>query len=335
MERPIHKSDDTSTFEQAQVRVEEISAGKKPQPISLKSAIYGNNLSISGIKHGRTSYRVTLDPAMRDQFGQTLGQTAAMVFTVGSAPAALAGPDKQFVVLDPAAAPRFSVYSINHNSLRVRLYSVGPENWSEFLAYMRNRDDRTPQTPPGKPVLTKIVSVASNPDEMAETRIDLTPVLDDGVGQVFIIVEPAVATVRRTRDSVAVWAQVTQIGLDAFVDSSELIGWATSLKDGKPIDGAQLSVNMAQRTDTRSEGTATTHADGIAHIALGGASNEGTRILVARKGRDVAILPENTYWWNDRSGWLKESRTRGGSSSMITRCTGPARCSCQGWIRRR
>jgi uncharacterized protein YfaS (alpha-2-macroglobulin family) len=299
---------DGSAFEQSQVRVEEISAAGKPQPVSLKSAIYGNTLSISGIKRGRTSYRVTLDPAMRDEFGQTLGQTAPIVFNVGSAPAALAGPDKQFVVLDPAAAPRFSVYSINHNSLRVRLYSVGPENWSQFLAYMRNRDDRTPRTPPGKLALSKIVSVTAKPDEMAETRIDLTPVLDGGVGQIFIVVEPAVATARRYRDSVAVWAQVTQIGLDAFVDSLELIGWATSLKDGKPIDGAQISVDVAQAASLRSETTGTTRADGIAHITLSGSINQGPRILVARKGGDVAILPENTYWWNDRSGWVKRDR---------------------------
>jgi uncharacterized protein YfaS (alpha-2-macroglobulin family) len=300
---------DTSGFEQSQVRVEETSAaGRKPQPVSLKSAIYGNTLNISGIKRGRTSYRLTLDPALRDQFGQTLGQTAPIVFNVGSALAALAGPDKQFVVLDPAAAPRFSVYSINHNSLRVRLYSVSPAHWSQFLAYMRNRDDRTPRTPPGRLALSTIVSVTAKPDEMAETRIDLTPVLDGGVGQAFIVVEPAVPTARRYRDSVAVWAQVTQIGLDAFVDNSELIGWATSLKDGKPIDGAQISVEVAQAASLRSEAAATTHADGIAHITLGGGSSEGPRILVARNGRDVAILPENTYWWNDRSGWAKRDR---------------------------
>ncbi len=298
---------DTSGFEQSQVRVEEVSsAGKKTQPVSLKSAIYGNTLSISGIKRGRTSYRVTLDPAIHDQFGQALGQTAPMVFNVGSAPAALAGPDKQFVVLDPAAPPRFSVYSINHNSLRVRLYSVGPENWSQFLAYMRNRDDRTPRTPPGKLALSKVISVAGKPDEMTETRIDLSPVLDAGVGQVFIVVEPAVATARRYRDSVAVWAQVTQIGLDAFADSSELIGWATSLKDGKPIDGVQVSIDVVRPAGLRSETTATTHTDGIARIPLSGGSSDGPRILVARKGRDVAILPENNYWWNDRSGWVKK-----------------------------
>jgi alpha-2-macroglobulin len=298
---------DTSGFEQSQVRVEEISvSGKKSLPVSLKSAIYGNTLNISGIKRGRTSYRVTIDPAIRDQFGQTLGQTAPIVFNVGSAPAALAGPDKQFVVLDPAAPPRFSVYSINHSSLRVRLYSVGPEHWNQLLAYMRGRDDQTPRTPPGRLALSKIISVTAKPDEMAETRIDLSPVLNEGVGQVFIVVEPVVPTARRYRDSVAVWAQVTQIGLDAFVDSAELVGWATSLKDGKPIDGAQISVEVAQATSLRSETAATTSADGIAHIPLSSGASKATRILVAHKGRDVAILPENT-WWSDQSGWVKKA----------------------------
>jgi uncharacterized protein YfaS (alpha-2-macroglobulin family) len=298
---------DGSTFEQSQVRVEEIqAAGKKSQPVSLKSAVYGNTLNINGIKRGRTSYRVTIDPAIRDQFGQTLGPAAPVDFNVGSAPAALAGPDKQFVVLDPAAPPRFSVYSINHDSLRVRLYSVGPEHWSQFLAYMRNSSDRVPRTPPGRLALSKIVGVAAKPDELAETRIDLTPALEGGLGQVFVVVEPAVPTAGRIRESVGVWAQVTQIGLDAFVDSSELLGWATSLKDGKPLDGAQLSIEGAQTPNLRSDAVVTTRADGTAEINLPSSSKEGSRILVARKGRDVAILPENNYAWNDHSNWVKK-----------------------------
>jgi uncharacterized protein YfaS (alpha-2-macroglobulin family) len=296
---------DASSFEQSHVRVEEIRDAAKPQPITLKSAVYGNTLAISGVKRGRTSYRVMLDPAIRDQFGQTLGQSAPLIFRVGASRAGLVGPDKPFVVLDPAAPPRFPVYSINRNSLRVLFYSVGPENWGQFRAFMRNRDDRTPRTPPGRLALSRTVNIPSKPDEVIETRIDLTPVLDTGLGQVFVIVEPTEATVRR--ESVSVWVQVTQIGLDAFVDSSELIGWATSLKDGSPIDGAQISVNVAQAGNTRSEATATTGADGIAHITLADL-RESSRILVARKGRDVAILPETAYWYSDSSGWVRRDR---------------------------
>jgi len=299
---------DASNFQQSQVRIEEIpAAGSKPRQVSLKSAVYGSTLSISGIKRGRASYRVTLDPAMRDQFGQTLGQTAPIVFNVGPARAALAGPDKPFVVIDPASQPRLSVYSINHNSLRVRLYSVGPEHWRQFLLYWRNRaNNQIPvlQTPPGKLILSRVVSVTGPPDEMGETRVDLSPALENGLGQVLVIVEPSPSTARAYRDSVVVWAQVTQIGLDAFVDSAELVGWATSLKDGKPIDGAHLSIEAGQSARS----AAVTGVDGISHIALSGVSSEGPRILVARKGVDLAILPENNYWWNDRSAWVKQER---------------------------
>src|SRR5258708_18557737 len=133
---------------------------------------------------------------MRGEFGQTLGQAAPIVLKVGSARAALVGPDKPLVVIDPAAQPRLSVYSINHNSLRVRLYSVGPEHWRPFLLFWRNRDNnRIPvlQTPPGKLILSKVVNVPAQPDEMAETRIDLGPALEGGFGQVMVVVEPSIS----------------------------------------------------------------------------------------------------------------------------------------------
>lgn len=300
---------DPLSFDQTQVRIEEISsAGKKPQPVSFKSMVYGSTLNISGVKRGRASYRVTLDPGIRDQFGQTLGQTIPLVFNVGSAPTAIAGPDKRFVVLDPAGEPKFSVYSINHNRLRVLFYAVGPENWGQFVAFVRNRDDRAPRTPPGRLALSKIIDVAARPDEMTETRIDLTPALDTGVGQVFVVVEPAAEPASRYRESVALWVQVTQLGLDAFVDDSELVGWVNSLKDGSPISDAQVSLAVAQAGTVRSESLRTTGPDGIARIALEQTSDRGARILIARKGRDVAILPESSYLWNDRSTWVKEAR---------------------------
>ena len=34
----------------------------------------------------------------------------------------------------------------------------------------------------------------------------------------------------------------TKIGLDAFVDNQELVGFATELKTGKPLSGVELSI---------------------------------------------------------------------------------------------
>ena len=44
-----------------------------------------------------------------------------------------------FVTLDPAAGPRFSVYSINHDALKVRAHAVTPQDWPAFGAFVQTR----------------------------------------------------------------------------------------------------------------------------------------------------------------------------------------------------
>jgi uncharacterized protein YfaS (alpha-2-macroglobulin family) len=291
---------DAEAFETAMVKVE-------PEIAGMKTAIYGNTLVVTGTKKGRTTYRVTLDPAIRDQFGQSLGQPVSLAFNVKSAPPALASAGDQFVVLDPSAQPRFSVFSINYTSLKASIYRVGPEHWNQYLAFMRASQQNTERTPPGRLISANTIAVQAQPDEMAETRLDLAAALEGGFGHVFIIVEPAVQPAnRRERRSVMAWAQVTAIGLDAFVDKSELIGWATSLKDGKPLDGVKMEVATALSGGMQQEAYGVTRADGLAHIALQSTIEpSGPNLLVARKGNDVAILPENAYWWNERGGWFR------------------------------
>ncbi|HKP10703.1 MAG TPA: Ig-like domain-containing protein, partial [Blastocatellia bacterium] len=227
---------DAQSFETSMVKVE-------PEIAGMKTAIYGNTLAITGVKKGRTTYRVQLAAGIRDEFGQTLGQNVALSFAVKSAPPALASQGNQFVVIDPAGKPHFSVFSINYANLKARLYRVGPEHWNQFIAFMRSNNDNTERTPPGRLVASNTVAVEAQPDEMAETRIDLSPALEGGFGHVLVIVEPTVQPQNRwERRRVVAWAQVTGIGLDAFVDGTELIGWATSLKDGRPLDGVEMSI---------------------------------------------------------------------------------------------
>jgi uncharacterized protein YfaS (alpha-2-macroglobulin family) len=290
---------DAQAFESSQVRVE-------PAIQGMKTMVYGATLIITGLKRGRTTYRVTLDSSIRDTFDQTLGTAVPLTFTVGSAPPALAGSDKQFIVLDPSAKPSYSVYSVNMPTLKVRLYSVNPENWAGFMAYMKANDDNVVRQPPGRLVYSETVPVQAQPDEMAETRIDLSRALNQGLGHVIVLVESTIpARNRWDRQRLVAWAQATQIGLDAFVDRSELVGWATSLKDGRAIDGVQMAVTIAQAGSLRQEGTGTTGANGLAHLTMASSTSQGPKLLIARKGHDVAILPENTSWWNESSGWFK------------------------------
>ncbi len=290
---------EAKAFEKSQIRVE-------PEVPGLRTQIYGNVLQLEGSKQGRTTYKVTVAASLRDQFGQTLGTDQSVTFKVGSAPSILTSSGGDFVVLDPEAATRFSVYSINYNSLKVRLYSVTPNDLEAFANYKRTSngyggDAQKQPNPPGRLVFNKTIAVAAKPDEMIETRIDLSPALDKGLGQVVIIVEPTTRASRNryARETVESWVQATNIGLDAFVDQNDLIGWASSLKDGKPLGGVELTIQPAGVKGQ-------TGGDGLARLTLPAHTGKSMSVLVARAGRDVAILPENTSWWYQQEGWYRK-----------------------------
>ena len=64
------------------------------------------------------------------------------------------------------------------------------------------------------------------PDEMVETRIDLSAALEGGFGNVIVDIEPTVKKDKYDRTRIFTWVQATQIGLDAFVDNTDLVGLA-------------------------------------------------------------------------------------------------------------
>ncbi|HEY7181468.1 MAG TPA: Ig-like domain-containing protein, partial [Blastocatellia bacterium] len=291
---------DLKAFDKAQIRV-------TPELPGMKVNNYGNWVNIEGASKGRTAYTVTLDAAIRDVFGQTLGENKTLTFRVGDALPNLAASGEGMTALDPYGQPKFSVFSVNHQQLKVSLYAVTPEHWGQYAAFMRNANDRRRQAMPpiGRLISSKVIDVAKEQDEIAETQIDLKPALNEGLGHVIVSVE-AVQPPRNNweRRSLQSWIQVTRIGLDAFVDQSKLIGWATSLKDGKPLGNVEMTIANYKAVE---QAGAKTGADGLANFAL--SNSPGKKMLLARNGKDVAFLPEDLNWWDDGqySGWRKQN----------------------------
>ncbi|HEX5708410.1 MAG TPA: DUF6049 family protein, partial [Pyrinomonadaceae bacterium] len=288
---------DGVAFDASQVRI-------TPELPAANISVSGNSIMVGGVKKARTLYKVAFDPALRDQFGQTLGASQPVSFQVGSADPSFGAAGGNFVVLDPAGEPTFSVYTVNHASLKVSLYAVTPADWQRYGAYMRfvsgyyDGEKNKQTTPPGRRVQSRTLKLENKPDEMVETRIDLSPALKDGWGQVFVVVEE----MRRRKDereTVFAWVQRTRIGLDAFADNEELVGWATSLEDGRPLPGVELRI----MPDAQS--SVTTGADGVARIALASNTSTGASILLARRGDDEAFLPEQADWWHNTTNWRK------------------------------
>src|SRR5262249_11265542 len=151
-----------------------------------------------------------------------------------------------------------------------------------------------------KPVVSTVLKVAGTPDKLVETAVDLSGALTGGRGNAVLVVEPTKpAKERWPRGSVRVWVQATEIGLDAFYDRDSVLAWATSLQDGRPLEGVTLQLLPSQAS-------ARSGADGLATLRLG---DRGDSLLVARRGDDLAFLPENLYYWNEAGGWRRRPST--------------------------
>ncbi len=132
-------------------------------------------------------------------------------------------------------------------------------------------------------------------DTLTEIDIPLDQYMRGNFGHFVVIVEPPPGIIesdtdkwRRYSQTVITWVQITQIGLDAYTDHSEMVTWATDLKDGSPLPGVGIQPN-------NSAATIQTGADGVARFDM----PSGATYLVANRGDDRAILPRSDYSWYD------------------------------------
>ncbi len=214
--------------------------------------IIGDMINIRGATQGRTTYTVDVSGELQDIFGQSLGDDQRLTFRVGPAEPLLVGPQQILVTLDPwVQKPVLSVYSINYDQLEVQIYAVQPDDWPAFQNYLRDfQHTDVPISLPGQKVLDESMPVDSQPDTLVEVGIDLARVMDGDYGHFIVVVKPP-RRLFQPEDywqTVHTWVQVTQIGLDAFADHSELVVWTTALKDGSPAHGSDSRGRQERRT---------------------------------------------------------------------------------------
>ncbi len=239
---------DLEKFDKSMVRI---------SPAIENANIYasGNLIYVEGWKTPNTTYHVTIDRSLPDRFGQTLGSDTTVDFKVIDPPPSLMASGKMMQILDPFGAREYSVYSINIKSLSVKLYAVQPEDWPAYTKYLREQNASSGQKAalPGELVSSEQVMVkADSAPKMVETRIGLDKVLKGGFGSVIVDVEDTARTSDKYQQRrKVVWIQSTNIGLDAFIDSNELVGFATDLRTGKALSGVNFHIAPNGRNDAR------------------------------------------------------------------------------------
>ena len=266
----------------------------------------GNYLYIGGTKQEQTTYTVTLDEGITDVFGQTLAGDRSRTFRVkrGDRPSPyLEGFPQKMVVLDPAGAASLALRTFAMSAVDVRVYRVGPEDWSGWVAWQRYLDGYTDTRtgPPGELVHRERMSVAYDAAEVTVTPLALAEHLGGEPGHLVVWVQPTRQPARRWDQSHATsWVQSTGLGISAAVDATEVLTWVTDLSTGAPIADAQVTLSS-----TAERASAETSADGIAVLELP-ASPVEDEVLVVRRGGDTALLPENPNYWYGGSWYRSE-----------------------------
>lgn len=271
-----------------------------PELLGATVNIYGNTVQISGMTEGRTTYKVMVSGEIQDIFGQTLGRDEQVRFKVGSAEPFLVGPDQRFITLDPSdGTPSISYYVMNYKKLDVQIYAVQPDDWVQYLQYLNEYQwTDEPIELPGKLLVDETRNVDTKNNVLTEINLDLSEYMDGDFGHFIVMVRPHKGLFQEDRywETNHVWAQVTQIGVDVFIDHNEMMVWTTALADGSPIANVEVRSNADAKLGISGE-------DGIAKFEMPAGS---IVYLTAQVGDDVAMLTRSTYYW-DESGWHRYS----------------------------
>ncbi|MCU0238703.1 MAG: MG2 domain-containing protein [Pyrinomonadaceae bacterium] len=258
----------------------------------------GSEIYIKGKKKPNTSYKITLSGEAIDYYKQKIGQDISATFNVGVEQPQFFSQGGNFITLDPNAKPIFSVYTKNHPSFKIRIYSVTPEdfgNYLNFLDQIRNNGRQMPTVNFGKLILDKTVEPKSEIDVLTETRINLSEAIPNKFGHAFVIAEPLLKNddnlYQYYNQPIITWLQATNIGIDSFIDYEKLNAFISDLKTGKPISNADVKLLNANRP---------TNENGLVEFNAKTDNFEdyrGNIFISAKNGDDSAIFYYGFVYW--------------------------------------
>ncbi len=272
-------------------------------------------ITIEGLKDGRTTYTVRLASGITDIYGQELEGEPEFRFDVGSHVPRLSIPGGPLVTLDPFHDPVLDIFSTNYRSVTVHIRQVVPANWPEYARARRHGNLRRADTEPdlpGEAVLTERMDLETESDVVTRTRLALSEWLDEGAtGHLLVVVEPGESLgpppPRHSPARLVSWVQATSIGLDALVDPEHLLVWATDLRSGEPLSDVEITLAGQEPVGVTDEG-------GLARLDLPPDGKERSSDgpsgwIQAQVGDQVAFLPESQHHFYGTSAWRAREKS--------------------------
>ncbi len=188
-----------------------------------------------GLRYGQT-YRVTISPQLRDEFGQRYSGPRTLTFKGGSYPAsARLAMDGR--TLEASANGRIAARAANVRTARLRIARVAPDKLGHWLSTVASN---TPMVPGHDGVTERLLRLNLGPGDRHDLALQLAPALRHGHGMVAVEFgsdqSESYAKYRRALVS------VTDLAETVKVSPNGALVWVTRLHDAKPVEGAHVQV---------------------------------------------------------------------------------------------
>ena len=269
------------------------------------------SMTISGQTRANTTYTLTFLPGLRDSFGQTLSKPQTARVHVGEQDRFLYSP-QVMEVLPPDAGGQFQIVSANVPRVRLLGYRVEPADWPEFLAareFLWESPGGADRLLDREPIIDQTLRLETSAEGLTITTLDLQPWLRSGKGHLaLVLVRPALLP--WDIENYPVWVQSTELALDAYVDSRQLVTLATDLASGEPLAGVSITLQpqgVVAKTDAAGKAVFDLTGSGTRQAA----DNRSGSVLwlEASMGDDLALLPQSVWSeWEARWHWSDDER---------------------------
>ena len=185
----------------------------------------------------RKHYKVSLDKGLKDRYGQALGKDIDIQFTTGDFQPAFHMPEG-LGLLESKGPLRLPVGLCNIHQADIDIATLDRQKVIAVLESSKALYARNAYTPPGG--FTRHLSLApsSQPNKLEDRPITFTPA--DGS---FVYIQARPDASSEEKRAVVI---ISDIGLTCKSSPENCVIWATSLKDARPLAGAEIEIRDNQ-----------------------------------------------------------------------------------------
>ena len=228
----------------------------------------GDTLCLDGLKHGET-YQIELLAGFPAASGETMPETFRGRIVVPDRKPAISFAGAGYVLPREGAAG-LPVTTINLDRVKLRLVRVNDRNLvpsinAEKLSMSFGTDDvEEVINQAGSLIWQGEMTITGARNRPVVTAIPLNEMVRDKAPGVYLaVVERADAKEGDSRTPATNWVLVSNLGLTAYTGTDGMAVAVRSLADAKPLKGVALRLYARNNGEL---GTATTDAEGLAHI---------------------------------------------------------------------